>query len=641
MTTCGRSTGWRSYIYVDVDISKTSDNGNYTDNCHNSISFSKVNDKPEKGYKRYTHTPVVRSHYIGGINYNGEKQGSIPVTVGGYYNKNLTVYYLGYDEGNLVPLVVGITKSGTSYEYYTKVDYFVTSGRWTKEKTITQERQLSTKLQEISRGLTTVIILKIDQVTNGNYRANGTEKPPEANKDTQITVEGYAYEKVYKRFTHAPTGRISAMRLLSTKNAGNTIPFNPPVYESEYMEACIYYWNGDFWYSNPLLLELKSKSGTLSYYTLSDGVDKKWKSESGIQTDKIKDKLDQLNCEKNNAHVIEISKKNKTSSYQCLTEGCNVSIIFANIGNYEYYSQTIHSIDSSIRRFQDKGIEQTGINSPEGATQVYVYHCPKGPEGVPLLIYLPGSSNSWFQRRSLGSTEWTDVGNKPSNYKDDTNILRLIKDKLPIVIINVGDTKVHGDGESTYYEDPSGGKDKEKINLKRENKDDCFVGFVHSVLNKDVFVAGYVKYGSSPLQGIDLSFILKSVTAYYYDKGGPDFKLDDLLMIGFEKRGTGSKNYVYYSRNGGGSRWISIPGKTEKLDGRDLTDQLNQLKTELTEAKERLDAEKKKSRESNGSVLTPGAKAGIGIASVGAGGGAIGVAVWKGPALIARLITRL
>ncbi|AFZ80961.1 hypothetical protein BEWA_003690 [Theileria equi strain WA] len=632
--------------YVDIDISKTEGNGSYTDSCQNHINFHKDDNKP-KGYKKYAHTPRT-GYYIGNISYNSNKQDGFPLNPGvSYYNKNVVVYYLRYDDDNVLPLLVVITKNQKSYEYYKKDDYFLTSNQWTREVGIRNDSKLSTAFSGIGKSLTTVIVLKIDQVTNGNYRANGTEKPPEANKDTQITVEGSAYKDVYKKYKHTPSGGINSLRILSTKKGVTSIPFDPPVYGTEYSEAHVYYWNGDSSHKNPLLLELKQTTSSYSYYTLSSisTTDKKWKPKSDIETSNIKDKLDRLNCENNGAHVIDISKKDTSGSYQCLTTGCTVSITFVN-HPYTYYSRTLHSVfDDSIRRFKDEGTEQTGINSPEGTNQVYVFHYPKGPHGIPLLIYLP-DSDKWYQRESLTSTKWTEVSDKkPGNAfsGNDPKIPRLLRDILPTVTINVGDTKVGGDGQSTTYDDTSGGI-TEKITLTRHdvkvsNEKTGYTNFTHCVQGKPYFMAGDIKYNTS-LSGIPLSFILKSVIAYYSGKGPElkvdDLSLDDLLMVGLEKRGSDQNDYVYYGRRNGGSNWIVVSEKT-KLESTSLTAKLKELKDEFAKKL----TEKKKLPQSKANGLSGGEIAAISVPTVLTGGGLVGITIWKWPDIMSSLITRL
>ncbi|EKX73873.1 hypothetical protein BEWA_039110 [Theileria equi strain WA] len=84
--------------WVDIDIGKTAaGDGKYKDACDNTINVHKTDDKPDKGYKRYTHS-FSSNQYIGGIYYNGKQQDSIRVTDSAYYEKSVTVYYLGYDD---------------------------------------------------------------------------------------------------------------------------------------------------------------------------------------------------------------------------------------------------------------------------------------------------------------------------------------------------------------------------------------------------------------------------------------------------------------------------------------------------------------------------------------------------------------
>ncbi|AFZ79759.1 hypothetical protein BEWA_026080 [Theileria equi strain WA] len=582
--------------YVDVNISKTDASRNYTDDCHNNINVSLEasikNPAGLKGYKRYTHT--FGSYYLGGINYNGARQVGIPVSLNTYYNKNVIVYYLGYDDGNLVPLLVKLTKSSTNYEYYTRINPLSTSDQWTDQNfSVDQESKLTEKLPGISSQLTELVVLNLTK-TSESYYANGEDKAPDANKDTQITVEGSEYEKVYKEVIHTP--RRSQIRLLSTKGANSkNIPFEDSnVYTTPYNSAHVYFWEGDSGHIKPLLLGLES-SESHTYFKLTKDCSK-WEINNSAISD-LKGELDKQNCYKNKAHVIDISKNSGTSSYQCLTTGCTVSITFVN-HPYTYYSRTLHSVfDDSIRRFKNKEAEQTGINSPEGTNQVYVFLSPSGSNGIPLLIHY---SSSWYQRTSLDLAEWTEVQgpDKPGSVFEQTKILTLLKAKLPIVTINVGYTNgLSRNGDPGTYPDPSGDGEKEQIKVEREDINGGFVSFIHSVQDKP-FVARDVKYNTTFLQGISSSFILNSVTAYYSVQGS-DLSLDDLLMIGLEKR-NGPNKYSYYGRRNGGSNWTTIPRQTEKL-GSLLTTKLGQLKDQVY-------AEKNKSSQGKASGLPPAVK---------------------------------
>ncbi|AFZ79823.1 hypothetical protein BEWA_026720 [Theileria equi strain WA] len=598
---------------VDIDISQADNSGNYTDDRQNIINFTKVDDRPTKSYKRYTHTPATKSHYIDGIYYGRVKQGSIQVDDGGRYEKKVTVYYLEYDESNALPLIVGLEKTSghDKYIYYTRIN-LSTSSRWKEEDhtSITEEYKLSSILPGIGEKVKGLVVLNLSQ-TRDTYHANGDpNKAPDINADVKIQVTGPFPEttnKLYEKFKHAPTGGISSMRLLSTKKGGTSIAFEDPrIYITPYNEAYIYFWTGDNSHRNPLLLELKSTSNTPSYYTLKSdgiGVDTKWKTESGIQDNNLKKELDKLNCKWNDAHIVKIAEKPSSSPsyYDC--PGCGskpVTVTNNETNDYSYYAH--HILGGYFRIFKDKETEQTGITLT-GITStsttltgtrstVYVYWYPKGSEGIPLLIYLQEPLNKWFERESLGSNRWTPVSsNLPSDYKDDQKILGHLKAILPTVSINIG----HADGleaseSSTTYPDPSGDGRGKAIKATRKDieepeKSTKYVSISHCVDNKSYFMVKQVTDSSnSPLPNIPPNQVVKRIIAYYY---GTDFKPEKLLTVGFEKRGTDSNNYEYYSRGSRDSSWTLDAGQNTELDGNRLTAQLKELKEKLEGKQER------------------------------------------------------
>ncbi|EKX74211.1 hypothetical protein BEWA_042490 [Theileria equi strain WA] len=585
---------------VDIDISQAQDNGSYTDTCNNTINIHKVDNKPEKGYKRYTHIPLTGSYSISGINYSGEKQGGIDLS--GDYKKKVTVYYLSYDVTNALPLIVGLEKDwGNNYYYYTRTNLSIFSSWKDEGVEVTSENQLLSKLTAITSQLHELVVLNLTE-TNDTYFANGDPRShPETNTDTTISVSfSETIHTIYKRYKHSPvTKDISAIRLLSTKTTSTNIPFESPIYRNEYSEAHVYFWEGDNRHRNPLLLELKLTTSTFhSYYILSDGeTDKKWKTESGITANTLRENLNKQNCGRNSAHIVKISEKGSSgggTSYNC--PSCSLKQVRVTKYDASDYSYS-HHISEGFSRFEDKKTEHTGFTFTARIYSVYVYWYPSGPEGIPLLIYLQ-ESNKWYQRQTLDSTKWTDVprDKKPSDYKDDpTKIQGLLKDILPTVTINVGEGKQLTSGGSGEYEDPSGeGEEKEQIKVTRKDIEVDggtvkYTSFTHCILKKDGFILGGIKYDeSTTLSGITSSDILKHVTAYYY-KGVSNFKFEDLLMIGFEKRGACSNNYAYYSRDDKGSTWTLLPDQKSELENPGLTQK-------LTEIKKKLEAEKNKSQ---------------------------------------------
>ncbi|EKX73020.1 hypothetical protein BEWA_015810 [Theileria equi strain WA] len=618
--------------WVDIDIGKTETKPSYKDPCKNNITIAK-NDNPSglNGYKKYTHR-FSRLHYVGGIYYNREKQDSIKVTDAGLYEKSVTVYYLDYDVTNALPLIVGLEKTWLTneYYYYKKTSYTSASNQWKDEdRSVKQENQLPEKLSEISTKLTGLVVLNLRKI-NGKYYANGdTSSPPTINEDLQIQVTGPSTEyTIYKKYKHAPTGGKSNIRPLSTKNYGKNIPFDPPVYGTWCSEVYVYFWKEDSGHTNPLLLELKPTSGASSYYTLTSGGGKRWTKQSGITVGKLKTLLDRENCKRNYAHVVDISKTSK-SGYIC--PSCNSKRVTVFPANRSDYSYCFHYLTGgSFYRVKNRGTEQTGITFPSTISSVFVYRYPKGPDGIPLLIYLPLSSNKWFERESLTSNNWTDVkdGNKPTSTFDKDKILKLLNKILPTVTINVGQTGISISGQHTTYRAPSGdgGGEQKQINLKRNNLYGNDVGFSHHIQDKSAFILGGITHNGLSLQGIPQNLVVKSVKAFYDGKNPTDKK--NLLMLEFEKNNHGPRNnYVYYQKESKDkSGFTLLSEQKNKIDGDILANQLAEIK------------EKLETKTGDGS--NAGAIAG-GVFGTGLSGTAIGVGIWKGKVIVKAIVSVL
>ncbi|EKX72547.1 hypothetical protein BEWA_050150 [Theileria equi strain WA] len=532
-------------ISVKIDISKTDAGGGYRDGCRNIIKVKKDNT-PTNSYKKYIHTPVVRSHYIDGIYYNGTRQDTIKVDDSGRYEKKVTVYYLRYDENNVLPLVVGITKGATLCEYYKKTNYFSTY-QWTKDVGIILESALLKELPTIGNKLKELIVLNVTTV-QGVYYANGeSNRRPDANKIVTISVSPESVHTIYKKFKHAPTG-IDRMRLLSTKKGVTSIPFEQSIYRSNYNEASVYYWSLDGGHTSPLLLELTSSDKSPSYYTLVDagGTDKKWKLESGVQSNNIKEKLDEQNCIRNKAHVMDISRR---GSYQC-PGSCGNSITVAD-NHFTSYSRTLHSVsDGSFSRFKDGKTKQRGLYAVKGLQKCYVFFYPK-EKGRPLLIsYKSNDDFTWYRRESFNSTNWEKLNkNVPNDENENDKILSFL---LGVYAPEVTVKTEHTDSEKPYT---SGSFE---ITVKSETKTVPRTGstyheFKHCLEDGGYFRPYEVKFNGDILHSTWRSDILTSFTVYYSSK---QCEYNRLILIKLEKKDGGSDYYTEKHTEGQQLEWI-------------------------------------------------------------------------------------
>ncbi|AFZ79516.1 hypothetical protein BEWA_023650 [Theileria equi strain WA] len=449
--------------HVDIDISKTAVGGKYKDACDNTINVENEENKPEKGYKKYTHS-FSSNCSIKNINHNGTKQNGFPLTETVEYNKGVAVYYLSYDATNALPLIVGLEKStGTdNYYYYKKDSYSLISNQWTGEDPeITEEHQLPEKLKEIIKNLTTVIILRVDHVKNNTYFASGdTSPPPTINETLKIEVTGPSpIHKIYEKYTHTPVTAGSNIRLLSTKTSSKNIPFDPPVYEKKYSEAYVYFWEWDKTFSNPLLIQL-GDGNTSVYYTYYSGSNS-WRNPGNITDSNLKDKLNEQNCEKNDAHVIDISKTSD-GPYEC--PSCNYKQISVTemTSTYGYY---LHVVSNGyISRLKNGGAEQAGIKLPKDANQVFVFCSPK-TSGNPLLIGLSATSdqsNVWYQRIKDPDT-WSGVpkDRQPTGQDDEDGEISGLLQEIDKEIKQGLGSQSNGDGGGSDSAGESGAQDEE------------------------------------------------------------------------------------------------------------------------------------------------------------------------------------
>ncbi|EKX72093.1 hypothetical protein BEWA_045570 [Theileria equi strain WA] len=435
----------------------------------------------------------------------------------------------------------------------------------------------------------------------------------------------------YKSVIHKPKDKET--KITSIQDSKSQTKFKNPITECE--SVVVFYWESDDTHSNPLLLELTSSNKSSSYYTLVNaGSDNTWSEDQGA-AGTLRQKLNNQNCLKNRAHIVDISRN---SSYYC--PSCNFQ--WVSVSNYDKtetsgdYSYSHHLSSGSFLRFMDGMTEQTGINFLQSTTRVYVYYYPSGYNRIPLLIYLPLPSNKWFERTSVDSNTWKSVGgSKPTSTFDKEKILKILKAILPTVTIDLGRTS----GSSPTYSDSS-----EQINLKRQDLTGSFSSLSHSVQGKSAFIVKNVQHNGSTLLGIDKSLILKNVTAYY--EGDNLDSMDCLLMVELEKRGSGSNNYAYYGRDNTGYRWTLLDGKTEKLKSTSLTNKLKELKEKLANSSQEPDtaggqtAQLGGASEAQGKAagLSSGVIAGIAIGVMGAVASIV-ILVWRRKVMVKAMTT--
>ncbi|EKX73074.1 hypothetical protein BEWA_016350 [Theileria equi strain WA] len=568
---CNNSGGWEA-SHVNVDISETKANGAYSDSCGHSIRITMEEDNPSKGYKVYTHSFYGHTGAFYGIKYTANAQ-KLP-GIQTYYGKGVYVYYLSYDCGNKIPLMLGLRSLVSTTEYYKRSDYFSTPKNWTRETSIKNNGDgLVAALEIISKTLKEVIILNLDETEDqSTYYVDGSNSPPGVNDDVIICVSSLIYQNSYQQYKHSLQNN-STFRPLSTIYKGESVQFDDPnIYTFQCSSASLYYWVSNHPNSRPLLLELVPKSGTCKYYRLGTTLDGKiWKLDKRIATQNLKEELDTLNYADTMTHQIDITK-NTTCSYKCFTTGCNVSIN-ATHSSREHYSQTIQSVETGyIYQFSAGAINQGGIRSQYGVALVYIFHYPKGDDGVPLLIHLPDTS-AWYARVKTKSSSWTSVSqNIPKDPSDEPRILDILKEVYsPKVTIKAD---FSGMTKSTYKTD---GQiicvTSEKVLV--EGMETGFYSFSHKRYG-GLFIVKDVIHGVKPLEGIESEDVLRKVTMFYLGQDTLDF--EKLLLV--ELRLSGGTTFKYFCRDEkGADRWTDCSMEDDKqLDGKPLQEKLEELR---------------------------------------------------------------
>ncbi|EKX72174.1 hypothetical protein BEWA_046380 [Theileria equi strain WA] len=555
--TC-RSYSWN---YVNVEINQTK--SSYKDACGNEIKVYNLDGDKFPGYRLYVHKIPQGQFWLGGIYHRDKQQ-----TGFGYihkYHTDVKTYYVDYDYGYLVPLLLGLKRF--DHDYYERENYITGSGNWKKCNIIDDNTRVKNKLNDLSKNLKEFIVVKTD-ASGKTYYANGkTSSAPKVNGEISITVSSSVYDGAYKLYKHVRKDN-DTIRVLSAMHSDVNVPFDYPVYGTKCSEVLVYYWEGDSSHTNPLLLELKQTLNTSqSYYRLSSGgTDKKWTPAGVINAGNLKDNLDKLNCEKNKAHVMDISKAESTT-YNC--SGCGntrITVVDSKI-TAEDYIKTTHKIENGdmIGKLASNGYGQDGINYTKDRNTVTVFRYPLS--GEPILLYYSGT---WY-KKAIKTNQWKEITNQkvPADDNSTFDIKKILLDVYaPWVTINLDKTQY----KEKYYE--------EDLEITVEEGDDQneYRKLTH-VRRGGVFRVKAIVHHGSPLIGIESNEPLGSVSAYYYLLDG---KKEGPLAIELSLKTSSGYKYDYYIEDPHSGEWIpfSWDGKREgaQMGYYEITKQLKDAK---------------------------------------------------------------
>ncbi|EKX73368.1 hypothetical protein BEWA_054240 [Theileria equi strain WA] len=446
-------SAYSPYQYVAVNIGNNYSNTVYADNCKHVIRISKKNDKPAAGYKEYVHTlPKGNwnsgSYYLGGIHHNGAQQtGFIDIR---WCHTDVAVYYWKHDDGNFCPLLIRVIKTWWSWnsDYY--YEYYIPTGintnNWTK---LSKENNVHSGLSTISTTFKNVVALKLDASGNTYYANGDPSQPPSYNSDVKIKVTGPTNVHTnYNKYTHTLV-RGGPMRIVCTKHKGKHRPFKESVLGTTYDSASVYYSNKDDGHAKPLILELGIGDNT--FYKLYG---EKWIHNPSITTGNLRQNLENLS----GAHIIDVSETKNT--YPCTSPGCNTYIkVDSHPENGHNYTRYRHHINGSekfsVSSFIGSGSKlQTGLSSPTGINEVYVYWYPTNSDPKPLLINF---LDKWYKKTKVAN-EWREVADeatKPTSADEKDKISGLLQ-KIKKETEEKGETSELDQGSQDQAEEVSG-----------------------------------------------------------------------------------------------------------------------------------------------------------------------------------------
>ncbi|EKX72599.1 hypothetical protein BEWA_050670 [Theileria equi strain WA] len=293
---------------------------------------------------------------------------------------------------------------------------------------------------------------------------NIREKPPEDQKETtyppgsgsvKVTREEDPLGSGFLKFTHSPSSG-------NTFRVENVLFGGTPVLDigantgDDIQYLAVWYWFGDGSHNQPLLAEVLK--GGQYIYRSSKGGGTSWSPLSGKEThqhDKLtgkelEQKLDDLNCQHNNAVTLNLTFHNSSTlseqnvvrsgrnTYCCsgshnggkrvsvekvkvrCTRGHNSADCYkheiisggSRVAKIRYYlGNTDTNTHANRRRITSSNELQFPITS---SVSVYALYCKQNP----VLIYVEGDGNNgtneWYQKptgSSNGNEEWTRVGN--------------------------------------------------------------------------------------------------------------------------------------------------------------------------------------------------------------------------------------
>ncbi|EKX72850.1 hypothetical protein BEWA_014090 [Theileria equi strain WA] len=415
-------------------------------------------------------------------------------------------------------------------------------------------------------------------------------------------------EGTYRKLTHTPAGGCT---IGDIKKGGIPQTGFPDL--AVYSTISIFYWELDSSYSNPLVIQLGE--GNNEYYK-HDG--STW-SKDIEATGNLREELNKQNCKKNNAHIVNLSQKK--SGYNCpsCNTGTKINVSYSSIASIISSTYTIPGARSaSISGFKHNNNWQAGLPPIKNLRKVIVYWSTTS-SNKPLLSATQSRPPKYFRRNSDNENAWIE---------NTTGQSALPNGETPQIIPNLS-----GKANTTYnYQGTN-----IPVTVRSSSLGDCYYRYQHSLCGGPFRITRITHGTGATLNGIDSTDPLVSVTAYYF---GTSPTLDKLLLVELSIKNNQTTYKYFHRQTKGADRWSLYPesgGGTAKLSEDKLKATLDTLysiqfpaeQTDSQDIGQQIGAFFKRTEGIITATVTPGI------------GGTIGLAVWKGPALLARLITRL
>ncbi|EKX73350.1 hypothetical protein BEWA_054060 [Theileria equi strain WA] len=424
-----------------------------------------------------------------------------------------------------------------------------------------------------------------------------------------LTEEWYPdLEGTYIKLTHTPKNpkeKITGIFYSRSKQNG---------FEQANLSSCesisVFYWSLDSTRTKPLLIQLGERDN--EYYTNNRG--NTWTKNGDINdANTLRQKLDEQNCLKNGAHLIDIGQKGSGRNYNC--PSCSqqkLRVYYSSGPGTPYYGHHIrNSFPGSLSGFKNGSSWPSGLPSVQNVKFIFVYW----NRSVPSLIVAQSRPERYFRINAGNLKSWIEVSDKSTDVATPTLALDLSKT----------------DGKYPYRNTNA----KIIVAVLLSHIGGGYYRLQYS-LRGSLFNVKSVSHNDTQLSGIDSTDLLLSVSAYYL--GDSPESLDRLLLVELSINATHHTTYKYFHRETKGakvwSKYLGSGGGTTRLQGNALKRALDELKNiHFPDPPPSIGKQIADFFQKTEGIITASVTPGI--------GGLIGLGIWKGPALIARLIARL